>query len=104
MDGQGFDRAHGQQRIQGEGEIGGVPDLGAGGIQQDRQPLAAEGLLRGQGEPAGSGPVRIGFLPARCGFDAANFKLGPCPVARPVQRGQPLLGKFRGLLENGFCR
>ena len=95
-----LDRALGQQRADAEGGIGRVPKLLHREAHGDRQALAAEFRLAGQGAPAAGDPVGIGLLPARRRRHLMVLKLGAVLVADLVQRRQDFLGELAGLAQD----
>ena len=76
-----LDRAKRQQRAEAEGDVRRAPDLGAGGVDGERQALAAERFRPRHRVPAGRGPALIGIRPARRGRDLAVVELDAVLVA-----------------------
>ena len=91
------DRAFGEERAEGEGHRGAVPDLGAGDVDEVRQRHAAELGRRGNPAPARLGPAAIGV------GEAGRRGHGPIGVNRAhgvggaVQRRDLLGGETPGL-------
>ena len=94
------DRAFGEERAQGEGHRGAVPDLGAGDVDEVRQRHAAELGRRGNPAPARLGPAAIGV------GEAGRRGHGPVGVNRAhgvggaVQRRDLLGGETPGLRDD----
>ena len=94
-------RGRRQQRAEAEGDVGGAPDLGAGGVDRQRQALAAEILRPRNGVPAALGPALVGIRPARRGRDLAVVELDAVLVADLVERRQHVGREFAGFLQHG---
>ena len=94
---QRLDPALGQQRAEAEGEAGAVPHLGAGGLDQLRQPLAAVIGLGGEPVPSALREGSVRLPPARRGGDASIRERGAVPVADPVERRDHAGGDPPGL-------
>ena len=96
-----LDRAQRQQRAEPERHIRRAPDFGAGGVDRERQALAAERFRTRHRIPAGRGPAPIGVGPAGRGGHLAAVELDAVLVADPVQRRQHVAGEFSGFLQHG---
>jgi hypothetical protein len=90
-----------QQRAQAERHVRRAPDLGAGGVDRQRQALAAKRLRSGHRVPAGRGPALVGIRPTRRGGDLASGQRDAVLVADAVQRRQHLGGEATGLFQHG---
>ncbi len=93
MGGERLDRAQRQQRAEAERDIRRAPDFRAGGIDGERQALAAERFRPRYRVPAGGRPALVGVGPAGRGGHLVGFELDAVFVADPVQRRQHVGGK-----------
>ena len=96
-----LDRAQRQQRAEPEGDVRRAPDFGAGGVDRERQALAAERFRARHRVPARRRPALIGIGPAGGGGDLARLELDAVFVADPVERRQHVGGEFAGFLQHG---
>ena len=96
-----LDRRQREQRAEAEGDVGGAPDLGAGGVDRERQALAAESFRPRHRVPAAVGPALVGIGPARRGRDLAVVELDAVLVADLVERRQHVGGELAGFLQHG---
>ncbi len=96
-----LDRRQRQQRAEAEGDVRGAPDLGAGGVDRERQALAAKGFRPRHRVPPGRGPALIGVRPARRRRHLAVVELDAVLVAHLVQRRQHVAGELAGLFQHG---
>ncbi|GCC46671.1 hypothetical protein chiPu_0030726, partial [Chiloscyllium punctatum] len=88
-----------QQGAEAEGDIRCAPDLGAGGVDRERQALAAECFRPGHRVPSRGGPALIGVGPAGCGRHLAVVELDAVFVADRVQRRQHVGGELAGFFQ-----
>ena len=77
-----------------------MPHFGAGGIDDLRQRLAAEGKRRGEPVPAAGLPGLVGFLPARRRGDGAVLERRAVFVAVAIERRDDFLGEASGFREH----
>ena len=96
-----LDRAQRQQRAEPEGDVRRAPDFGAGGVDRERQALAAERFRTRHRVPARRRPALIGIGPAGRGGDLAVLELDAVFVADPVERRQHVGGELAGFLQHG---
>ena len=95
--GERLDAALGQERAEAEGEVGTVPHLGAGGLDQLRQALAAVIGLGREPVPAALREGAVRLAPARRRGDLPVREGGAVPVADPVERRDHAGGDPAGL-------
>ena len=96
-----LDRAQRQQRAEAEGDIRRAPDFGAGGVDRERQALAAECFRSRHRVPAGRGPALIGVGPARRGRHLVIVELDAVLVADAIERRQHVGGELAGFFQHG---
>ena len=96
-----LDRAQRQQRTETERDVGRAPDLGAGGIDRERQALSAKRFGTRHRVPPRGRPAPVGIGPAGGGGHLAGFELDAVFVADPVERGQHVGCELASFLEHG---